>query len=60
MLTRDKVIDTIKKLPDTFSIDEVIDRIVLLEKIETGLLQSKKGELIADEDLNNHLPSWLV
>ena len=60
MLTREKVIETIKQLPDKFSVDEVIDRIMLLEKIETGLEQSKKGQTTPDEELNSKLPEWLA
>lgn len=60
MLTRSKVIATIKQLPDTFSVDEIIDRIILLDKIETGLEQSKKGQVTADEDLDKKLPKWLA
>ena len=60
MLNREKVIETIKLLPDTFSIDEIIDRIILLEKIEIGLLQSKNNQVTPDEDLDKKLPEWLT
>ncbi len=60
MLSREKLIKNIKLLPDKFSLDEVIDRIYLLEKIETGLQQSKNGQVTPDEDLNKKLPEWLV
>lgn len=60
MLTREKVIETIKQLPDKFSVEEIIDRIILLEKIEIGLQQSLKGEVTPDEELDKKLPAWLV
>ena len=60
MLQREKLIETIKQLPSKFSVDEVIDRIFLLDKIETGLLQSQKGEVTPDEELDKKLPEWLV
>lgn len=60
MLTREKVIETIKQLPSKFSIEEVIDRIFLLEKIEIGLQQSLNGEVTPDGELNQKLPEWLV
>jgi hypothetical protein len=60
MLTREKVIETIKQLPSKFSIEEVIDRIFLLEKIEIGLQQSLNDEVTPDEELNKKLPGWLV
>ena len=60
MLNREKVIETIKQLPANFSIDEVIDRIILLDKIETGLKQSEKNQVISDDELDNKLPKWLT
>ncbi len=60
MITKEKLIETIKHLPEEFSIDEVIDRIFLLEKIETGLDQSKKGIVTRDEELDKKLPEWLL
>ena len=60
MIAKEKLIETIKQLPSNFSVDEVIDRIVLLDKIETGLLQSEKGQVTPDEELEKKLPKWLV
>ena len=60
MLTREKVLEVIRQLPDKFSADEVIDRIILLEKIEIGLQQSEEGRVTPDEELASKLPEWLV
>jgi len=38
MLTKVKLLKTIKDLPDKFSLDDLLDRIVLLQKIEIGLI----------------------
>lgn len=51
--------DTIESLPDKFSIDELIDRIVLLQKIEIGLEQSENGETLSDSDAKKKLKKWL-
>ena len=59
MLQRDKVLETIKQLPNTFSVDEVMDRIFLLEKIDIGLNQSRNNEIITDEARDSKLPEWL-
>ena len=55
MLTKTKVLNAIKQLPDNFSIDEMVDQMILLEKIEIGLAQSKRGEVISDEDLDKEI-----
>ena len=46
MLTREKVNRTVKNLPDTFSIDELIDQLLFIEKVEEGLRQSEIGKVI--------------
>ena len=60
MIVREPLIETIKQLPPEFSVDEVIDKIFLLENIEKGLQQSQKGKVTRDEDLDKKLPEWLV
>lgn len=59
MLTKEKVISAINNLPDEFSVDQAIDELILLEKIENGLSQSAKRNVIPDEDLDKALPKWL-
>ena len=58
MLIKTKVLKAIKQLPDEFSIDEMVDKMILLEKIERGLTQSEKGEVISDEDLELEIAKW--
>ena len=58
MLTKTKVLNAIKQLPDNFSIDEMVDKMILLEKIEIGLAQSKRGEVISDEILDKEISKW--
>lgn len=51
--------EIIKELPDNFSADELIERVVLLEKIETGLDQVANGKVVTDEELDERLAKWL-
>ncbi len=55
MLDKKKVLQTIKELPDSFSIEEVIDRIILSQKVEIGLEQSKKGETLTTSEAKTRL-----
>ena len=59
MVTKERLLESIKQLPDEFTVDEIIDRILLLDKIETGLRQSKNEEITPDEELDRKLPEWL-
>ena len=59
MLSKEKILQTLKDLPDTFSIDELFDRIVLLNKIEMGLEQSKSGQVNTTDQAKDKLKKWL-
>ena len=58
MLTREKVNRSIKNLPDTFSIDELIDQLIFVEKVEEGLQQSESGLVISNEDVKSMIDKW--
>ena len=58
MLTKNKVKMTIDNLPDSFTIDELIDQLIFIEKVEEGIQQSDKGKVIYNEDIKNVIDKW--
>ena len=60
MLSKEKLIQTINDLPESFSIDDLFDRIILLQKIEVGLEQSKSGQVHTTEEARKKLKKWLL
>ena len=50
MLNKNKVLRTLENLPETFSIEEIIDQLVLLQKIELGLEQATNNETVSTEE----------
>jgi len=46
MTTKEKVLSVINSLDENASLDEVIDRLYLLRKIELGIAQAVAGEVI--------------
>ena len=59
MLTKTNVLKTIKNLPDSFSIEDLFDRIILLQKIDIGMEQSKNGEAVSTAEAKKRLKKWL-
>ena len=59
MLRKEQVLNSIKELPDTFTIDELIDRVILLNKIDEGIEQSDRRETKSTEEAREHLKKWL-
>ncbi len=53
------VIESIEKLPEEFSIDEVIDRLIIIEKIERGRKDIKDGKINTEEQAKAKLSKWL-
>jgi len=51
MLTKDQVSNTIKTLPDSFTIDELIEQLIFMEKVKEGYQQSEGGKVISNEDV---------
>ena len=59
MLTKEKVINTIAALPESFSLDELVERMIVLEKIEKGIKDSDEGNVITEEELDKQMKEWL-
>ena len=59
MLTKKKLLSTLKNLPEKFSVEEVIDRIILLQKIEIGLEQAGAGKTMSTKEAKAKLKKWL-
>lgn len=59
MLNKNKVLRTLENLPDTFSIEEIIDQLILLQKIELGLEQANDNETVSTEEAKSKLAKWL-
>ena len=58
MLTKDKLNQTINTLPDSFTIDELIDQLIFMEKVEEGYQQSEAGNVISNEDVKMIIEKW--
>ncbi|MEI6050613.1 MAG: hypothetical protein WCS03_17080 [Bacteroidota bacterium] len=58
MLTKTNVIKTITRFPDNFSIDELVDKMILLEKIEKGIQDADNGRVISENELEKRIEEW--
>ena len=58
MITKEKLHKTIRSLPDSFTIDELIDQLIFIEKVEEGINQSVQGKVISNEDVKQMIDKW--
>ena len=57
MLTKEKLMATISELPETFSMEDLFERLIFVQKIELGLEQSEKGQVVSTEEARNVWPN---
>lgn len=58
MLTKETLKEQLDKLPEEFSIDQLVEWLILIEKIETGNEQSEKGKTVSEEELDKKIEEW--
>ena len=58
MLTKEKIEKTVSLMPESFTIDELIDQLIFLEKVGEGLKQSDENKVISNEDVLSIIEKW--
>lgn len=54
-LTRDRIIEALRELPADANVEDAIERLVFLAKIEAGLAQLDRGEGIPHDEVRRRL-----
>jgi hypothetical protein len=59
MLTKNSVLKTIKELPDNFDLDELINKLIFIDKVQKGLDQSLQNQVVSETQAKKKLAKWL-
>lgn len=54
-VTKRSVLKSLKELPDRFDVDEFIERIVLLQKVEEGIADARSGRVHSLAEMRSHI-----
>lgn len=54
-MTKHQVVDSLKSFPEKFSVEDLIEKLIFIEKVEEGLVQSKNGETVSMDDAKKRL-----
>lgn len=52
-----KVIETLNHLPDEFDIEELVEKLLFIEKVEKGLKDSEKGRTMSLQEAKQRVES---
>ena len=59
MLSKKEVLKSLKNLPENFSVDDAIDRLIVLHKMNLCRLEIKSGKGLTTEQAKKKLKKWL-
>jgi len=58
MLTKEEVNKQIKELPDEFTLDELIEKLLIIDKVNRGLLDVEEGRTVSETELDKRMAKW--
>jgi hypothetical protein len=58
MITPNQVIESFQTLPKNTSVEEMIERIIVLDQIETAREQSRNGQVYSNNDVKAMVREW--
>ena len=57
-MRREKALDTIKEFPQEFELEDLIEKLVFIEKVEQGLNQLDNGKTVPHETVKEMVKKW--
>ena len=59
MITKTQIINSLDKLPEKLTIDQIVDHLIFVEKVQKGLDDSANGRINTKEEAKQKLKKWL-
>ncbi|MGE0588273.1 MAG: hypothetical protein AB7O48_06835 [Cyclobacteriaceae bacterium] len=57
-MKKEKAIETIKELPAEFDLDELIEKLIFVDKVDKGLKQIEDGKVIGHNEVKEIIKKW--
>ena len=58
-MTKILINEAIKELPDEFSIDDLIEKLILIDSFDKGRVQFQMGKTFTHQEVGQKLEKWL-
>lgn len=58
-MKKQSLVQAIKELPTEFNLDDLMEKLVVLEKIEMGLNDVRNGRTVTHEKVKKEVKKWL-
>lgn len=57
-MTKEKVLDSLETMPNEFPLEDLMERLVFMQKVEEGLQQSERGDVTPLDEVKQRLRKW--
>lgn len=58
MITKTQLIQTLDKMPEEMTIDQLVDQLIFIEKVQQGLEDSSEGRVNNKDQAREKLGKW--
>lgn len=58
-MQKQSVVQIVNELPKEFNLDDLMEKLIVLEKIEAGLNDVRNGRTISHEKVKKEVNKWL-
>ncbi len=57
-MKKENVIEAMKEFPQDFDLEQLLEKLVFMEKVEKGLIQIEQGDTIPHEKVEEIIRQW--
>ena len=57
-MNKNKILETIEALPIDVELDDLFEKLILIEKVEAGIKQANENKLVSHEEVKNRINTW--
>lgn len=59
MTTKDLVMEAVKSLPEDAAIEDAMEKLLVIAKIERGIEQADNGDTLSHDEVRQRVSKWL-
>ena len=57
-MKREKALQTINDFPQEFDLEELLEKLIFVDKVESGLKQLEEGKYVSHKDMKEIVKKW--
>jgi predicted transcriptional regulator len=57
-MKKSTIISTLNELPNEFNLDDFLERLIVIEKIDEGLDEARAGKVVSHEKVKRMVAKW--